>query len=336
MSDVTCNLGCVNQPTTVYYHYPCVDGWVSALAAWLALGPSATYEGWPTTRDRAAGLAAQNDAWSLGPGSEERDPAVPGRLYYFLDHTPPTELLVSLLERGCSIVILDHHDSALRRLPELARLERSTGRLVARVSKERSGCWAAWEFFHPGAPVPQLVQYEDDRDRWQWALPDSRPISASIHTFPVPPVGDEVHFDMWTQLMQTLETEAGRGSVREAGEVHLLPQTAIVTRQLRRTRLGLVCGYEVPVVNVTAYHSETLHELLLRNPGAPFVAGYWDDHTARHWSLRSREDRGCDVSLIVETKGGGGHTLAAGFEEPLPPSAHGPVVLDDARERRSA
>jgi hypothetical protein len=276
--------------------------------------------GWPAGANPAAALAAQNDQ---------------SRVAYFLDVCPPSDVLQGLLERGKEIVVLDHHESTLRRIPELAQLRQSTGRLVSVVSAAMSGAAHAQAFFHPDDPPPVLVRYVDDRDRWSWELPCSREISAVLDSFPIPAEGHPEAFAQWLALATVLETPEGFGQQATAGAVLLRVQDALVERQISRAREGLVLGCHVPIVNLTAHHSQTLARLLTLCPEAPFVAGYFDDADRRHWSLRTRPERRVDVSLLAERVGGGGHTLAAGFEEPLPPCSRGPVIHPDY-EARSA
>lgn len=309
--------------STVCYHYPCVDGWVSALSAWLVLGHEATFVAWPAGLSTLADLAAQN-----GPAFAA------GRTVYFLDVCPPTAVLQELLERGCQVVVLDHHESSQRRIPELAQLKKSTGRLVSVIDGGMSGAMHAYAFFHPDDPPPALVRYVDDRDRWVWALPHSREISAVLDSFPIPAEADAAAFEQWKALALSLETPEGFVQHATAGAVLLRVQDQLVMRQLERAREGVVLGHAVPIVNLTVHHSQTLACLLAMHPEAPFVAGYFDDAGSRHWSLRTRPDRGTDVSLLAERAGGGGHTLAAGFEEPLPPCSQGPMTHD--YEARSA
>lgn len=314
----------------VVYHFPCLDGWLAAMAAWQALG------------DEAHLVPYHHGSSLADPVPAFREGAV---AVHYLDVTPPAELLIQQLEQGREVVILDHHDSALRRLPELQALGRSTGRLTALVDPRAAACLHAWRTYMGDAPVPALYRYVDDRDRWVWALDQSQAVSAYLAAVPFYAAGEVTTaqaFARWLELQRQLDDPDGHAQAQGVGRVLLGVQQQQVTRQLAAARMGEVAGVRVPVVNVTAYHSEVLAALLQAHPQAPFVAGYRDEAQTRHWSLRTQLGRGVDVALLAEALGGAGHTLAAGFEEPLPPSSLGPVRLDQpqapkkGRRRRSA
>ena len=77
--------------------------------------------------------------------------------------------------------------------------------------------------------------------------------------------------------------------------------------------VGEITGHRVPVASCSYdFVSEAAHELLNRNPDAPFAACIVRSHDGTTYSLRSMDDR-MDVSEIAKSYGGGGHRNAAGF-----------------------
>lgn len=206
-----------------------------------------------------------------------------------VDFAYPRECLLELRGRVRDLLVLDHHRSARKDLDGLP---------FARFDMDRSGSGLAWEFFHPGQPEPEMLAYVEDWDLWRFRLPECREVHNAMSSFPF-------DFALWEGLeVATLRSE---------GRILLRYQEVLVRHLADHAGVGEVGGHRVPVVNCPGdLRSEVGHELLARNPEAPFVA-LWsvDSRGYQAWSLRSRGD--FDVSALAATLGGGGHLAAAGF-----------------------
>jgi oligoribonuclease NrnB/cAMP/cGMP phosphodiesterase (DHH superfamily) len=195
------------------------------------------------------------------------------------------------------VTVIDHHKTAQKELE---------GVPFATFDMEHSGCVLTWKHFFPEEIAPDFLGYIQDRDLWRFKMEGSKEVNAAIATYPY-------DFEKWS-ILCTLGMELipeGRTALR------------VIEREAKRTaasallqRVG-ASDCLAPVVNCTAFISETCHEMLALHT-APFVAAYFDDlpRGKRVWSLRSRP--GFDVSDIARSMGGGGHAQAAGFEERLP------------------
>ena len=138
----------------VLYHAHCRDGFGAAYAAWKRLGDKATY---------------------IPCKYGDPPPGVSGKNVIILDFSYPREIVEKMYEEANSLIILDHHKSAMEDLCDLD---------FAWFSEDHSGAFLAWHFFHPGEDVPKFISYIEDRDLWKWKLPYSREFSAAFETVP--------------------------------------------------------------------------------------------------------------------------------------------------------
>jgi uncharacterized protein len=266
-------MGATETGTTILYHAFCADGFGAAWAAWKRFGYEASY------------LPVQHGT-DPPPVTEEND-------VFILDFSYPRAVIVEMHARFRSLQIIDHHRTAE---DELRGLD------YALFDDTKSACVLAWETFHPGTTVPELLRYIMDRDLWLHRLPESREVTAGLSSYPM-------DFEVWNGLaIETLARE---------GVAILRYQRELVSLACANVRIDEVAGYEVPVVNAPWFGSEVGAALLERFPDAPFVAIYFDRGDGkRQWSLRSRED--FDVSAVARRFQNGGHRQAAGFESELP------------------
>lgn len=189
------------------------------------------------------------------------------------------------------LTIIDHHKTAeleLERLP------------YAHFDMNKSGAVLAWEYFTGGDPAPSLLQYVQDRDLWQWELPNSEEINLGIAAMPF-------EFEDWYKAEMDDLLMAGKAikSFQDG-------QIKSSMKSIRIMTLGCEVGdFEVPVCNATANISELGNEMCKAYPKAPFSISYCDRADIRTWSLRSIGE--FDVSAVAKTFGGGGHKNAAGF-----------------------
>jgi len=259
--------------THVLYHANCADGFGAALAAWKVLGSRAEYV-------------------PVRHGDEP--PELPADAHVaIVDFSYLREALLAVKDKVASLIVLDHHKSASDQMDGLD---------FAHFDMAKSGARMAWEFWHPGQELPELLAYVEDRDLWRWALPESREVSMALHCYPS-------DFDVWSSLsMDDLRTE-GRAIMRF--------QTQLLSRAVSRARLTKLGEHEIPVVNSCLFQSELGDELCKLYPDAPFAGVYYVTKEGREaWSLRSIGE--FDVAEVAKPFGGGGHRNAAGFARDAP------------------
>jgi hypothetical protein len=275
--------------TLVLYHGHCADGFGAALSAWLALGDAAEYRpclyGEPT-------------------------PDVSGRDVFILDYSFEPDVMHALGRQARRITLLDHHISAQKRLQHIhldcdCRLHFDLG---------RSGAVIAWEYFHPGQPVPYLLQAVQARDLWTWDVPDARPFLAALDLLPT-------EFAAWKAVLEQSEDERARMVERGvAMEAKYDALCASIAEQPAPIRIDGELGL---MVNAPSDFASAVGSLLANKSGTFSLIWRVDAQGRLKCSLRSVKS--FDVERLAARFGGGGHAQAAAFILP------GERVLDVLR-----
>lgn len=285
------------------YHDKCADGFTSAWAVYKAFGDEVDF---------------------FGGVHQNPPPDVKGRDVIMVDFSYKRPVIDEMAAVASSILILDHHktaeadlapfvgtaiDSTLCEEWQRSKLGDPTARKVnALFDMTRSGALITWEFFHPGRPVPNIVQYVSDRDLWQFKLPLSREVNAYIFAH-------EYTFRNWNYLDAATRDHMGVQHVGDMGgaieKKHHKDVAELTAAFKRRMMIG---GHEVWAANIPYTLTSDAGHLMAM--GEPFAACYWDTPEGRVFSLRST-DEGLDVSEIAKKYGGGGHRNASGFRLPL-------------------
>ena len=132
-----------------FFHAGCPDGFGAVWSAWRAWGDDARYVA--RGHDDPLDLTLCEDA-----------------LVAFVDIAPPTEAVSQLAEVAGRIVVLDHHVSARSRFAEDPRVTDALagGGHHIHFDLDHSGAVLAWQWFHPDAEPPALLQYVEDQDLW--------------------------------------------------------------------------------------------------------------------------------------------------------------------------
>ncbi len=125
----------------VVYHAPCNDGSGAAVGAWLKLGDSVSYV--RRTYHKAF-----------------EESKIVGKNVVVLDASFKREELLALRAKTKTMMILDHHDSAMRDLADVPGCF---------FCMQNSGAVLSWHYFHGlNTPPPTLLRLIEDRDLWKW------------------------------------------------------------------------------------------------------------------------------------------------------------------------
>lgn len=256
-----------NPPDAVLYHAECADGFGAAWAIWKQ---------YPTARF----IPVKH---GNPPPTDMKDQRV-----VIVDFSYARPILETMAAETKELLILDHHITAEQALAGLP---------YAYFDMKKSGAVLGWEWAH-GTSAPWLLQYIQDKDLWNWALPGSREINAAIASYPF-------DFQRWNGFTQSELEQEGRAILRYEQELvgKLAAQAVMVDFQ----------GAVIPAVQSAILTTQVGERL---SPNHPFCLIWHDRDTRRYFSMRSRED-GTDVGSIAASFGGGGHTHAAGFSVAL-------------------
>lgn len=267
-------------PLVIYHGTGCLDGFGSAYAAYCFFkkeqGVDAEYL-----------AVAHGDVLNLEVG---------GRDIYIVDFSFKRDVLSGLCDKANKVVVLDHHESAQK---ELEGLDDLYSNLTVVFDMARSGAVITWEYFHQ-VPVPPLLANIQDRDLWQFRIPDSKHVNAALMSYPY-------EFELWDQFANC--NDHLKTLIIEGRAINRFRDKMIETYK-KKVIFGKIAGFTVPIVSCpNVITSELLSELAI---GHPFAASYSDKGDKRGWSLRSTKE-GENVASIAAAFGGGGHPNAAGF-----------------------
>lgn len=255
------------DPTAVLYHADCADGFGAAWALWKKY-PDARYI--PVKHGQ--------------PPPEELD----GAHVVMVDFSYRREVIEQLAQSTASLLILDHHVTAQAALAGLP---------YAYFDVKKSGAVLAWEWAH-AEPVPWLLQYVQDKDLWQWRLPDSREMNAALASYPF-------DFQVWEGLTRDVLKMEGRAILRR--------DHSLIDKIIEESVLVEFEGETVPAVYSPVMTSQIGERLC---QGFPFCLIWHERDGLRYFSLRSKPGT-ADVSALASRYGGGGHVNAAGFSRPI-------------------
>lgn len=274
----------MSTQTMVIYHGKCLDGFT---AAWVA--------NWGMTSAKAPPSKWHVEAIPAQYG--EAPPDVTGREVIIVDFSYPPDVLREMADKAWHIHVIDHHKTAIEKLEGF---DHPNVKLF--LNTERSGAYLTWQYFFEGHPVPRIVEYVDDRDRWVFNNVDTKPFNEALFSYPQNLPSWNFAYDSPHVLV-----EAGHSLLRkQEKDIKDTIEAGLV--------VGEVGGFSVPTVNTAANISDTCDTLLQMFPDAPFAATWWMRADGKQvWSLRSRKGSDVDVAAIAQKYGGGGHKHAAGF-----------------------
>ena len=262
--------------TICIYHANCADGFGAAWVVRKALGDISAFD------------------IDFHPGTYQNPPPdVAGKDVVIVDFSYKRPVLIEMAQMANSILIIDHHKSAIDDLIELP------SNVIAKFDMNHSGAMLTWEHFFPGQVPPPLLLHIEDRDLWRFALQNTREIQANVFSYPY-------DFQVWDTLMAMAPTAlvVGGEAIERKHLKDIRELLGVMTREM------MIGGFQVLAANLPyTMSSDAGHELA---KGRPFAACYWFTKEGVCFSLRS-SDEGLDVSEIAKQYGGGGHRNAAGF-----------------------
>ncbi len=217
---------------------------------------------------------------------------------FIVDFSYPFETMVRICEVAKSVVLLDHHASALKACKEITNSNFD----MSYCTTENSGAVIAWKYV--GSRVPLLANHIQDRDLWKFEMEGTKEINAALLLEDRSPEG----FFRLTQepVVRLLQT----------GKALLLQQDAYIDSVRRSCTRKMLIGYhEIPTANANGMFASELGNILAKESPCSMAATYYDTEHGRVFSLRSVGDE-ADVSEVAKRYGGGGHFNAAGFKVP--------------------
>ena len=300
----------------VIYHDHCTDGFGAAFAAWLKLGDEGV-EYLPMDYGQVKTI---DDLTSLS-----KRPLCGNTTVYVLDFSMPREVMDRLLKSCKKLVWLDHHKTAFEMydLPPTRFNAEAEGKHIE-LDNDRSGAMIAWNYFHPDKEVPMFIKHIDDRDRWQFKIPDSKEFHAALGTM------KPWSFTQWDEFFTGVHAGyeenkvyhnmyvSGRAIIKAhdinvSSSVAASKKTCVVTwRQPDPEVDGIMVDSTGLAANTTPHLASDAGHNLAVESGTFGLCWYMGKNGMAKCSFRSNGDY--DVSAIAKAFGGGGHKNAAGCE----------------------
>lgn len=269
--------------TVILYHGNCPDGFGGAYAAWKKFGDTAEYI--PMSRD------------------VEPPMGFTGAHLYFVDFCYPQEIMDRYIAEAAAVTVLDHHEGVeevIIKMPEY------------RFTSEHSGSVIAWEYFHPGAPTPLLLQYIEQGDLYKFEMPQSEEVLSYVYTRPH-------SFAEWDTLAAQLENPEERARITEKGAMYAEHKQISVEQIMHVAELVEFEGYRTYLASCSKqFTSPVGNQLAKKLPPIAIIS------SVHSWGLRVslRSDGTIDVSTLARKYGGNGHPYAAAFSlhwgDPIP------------------
>jgi oligoribonuclease NrnB/cAMP/cGMP phosphodiesterase (DHH superfamily) len=253
----------------------------------------------------------------------EDPPDCKGKEVWLVDFSYKRDVMIEkIIKPSTRTIIMDHHktaqadlDGILDELREKHRLQRDGDRVVFDMQRSGSGILAdeleAEAGKKAGFHKPKifgrslwLVDYVEDRDLWNWKLPNSDLFSAYLASVPMT-------FGSWDAVY-----DAGLNAAVEGGRAIKRYIDTFGEKIREQARFETIGEYRVPTINTPYMNiSDHLNALAEQYPDAPFSAGYFRKRDGDwQFSLRVRKGSDFDCSAVATEFGGGGHRAAAGFE----------------------
>ena len=272
----------------VIYHGNCADGFTSAWLANMHYGENNpdlaghTPNRWVV--DHHAGVYGKPP------------PDVTGRDVYILDFSYTPEVMQVICDEAKFVTHIDHHASAIKAMADFHHK-----RIRKIYDDQRCGAWLTAKYFWPEREPSRMIELVDDRDRWQFRFPQTRPFHASLFSRPYQ-IGE------WNRLNAMIPEAIREGEAIDRKHFKDINELLDVCMQME-----VIDGVTVPVANLPyTMASDACHLMLERVPEAPFAAAwYMRADEMNVFSFRSRDGE-TDVSEIAKKFGGGGHKTAAG------------------------
>ena len=273
----------------VFYHAGCMDG---LAAAWVM------NERLETEAHKVTCIPCQY-------GDSIDYSLVEGKNVYVVDFSFPEKVFWDILEKAAWVTWIDHHATAIKALSDF-----HPKRFTKHTNTSYSGAMLAWLYcYPPTTKIPKLLEMIQDRDLWQFKIPETKAVHAYLKTRPMT-------LETFGETALMVEDPAAMELIVGIGKAVLSVQGTMIASCIKSPRMmpfqvGEV-SYQIPVFNCPGgLTSDACDTFLKANEQFTIVASYFDNETHRVFSLRSNE--GVNCSAIASAYGGGGHPRACGF-----------------------
>lgn len=268
----------------VIYHAACMDGIASAACAHQAL---------------------QGQAEFLPRAYDQAPPDVTGRQVYILDFSFKPAELQHMLDTAQSVVMLDHHEPAMRATcaHSFCGLHKPS---LFHFETRKCGARLAWEHFFPGQALPALIRVVEAHDLFLPERLELKDVHAWLERLPKT-LADWVPLLSWDHT-ELLAKGKEQRSAREAVEA--------LCREIEKQAHPItLAGVQGLAVNAPHELRNELGNRLAERCGTFGMT--WQVTEARKVKVSLRGTAGFEVLPLAQAFGGSGHPCAASMYLPL-------------------
>lgn len=285
----------------IYYHFPCTDGALAALALYMA------YKDDPTIVLQFVPHKTRTEL-SL----EEEAPLCAGAdMVWLLDYCGPAGFLEWVCGVSKHVRLVDHHKTAREMVDGMAN---PPANLEVNIDMKSSGCMLALAYGGANHLTPEMrrvFEYVEDNDIWTHRLPNSKEYSDGLAML-------DLNFDFSgnhykEQFEHMLCAIPDEHSLIQMGRDDAVRKQALITGYMNRCYVVVVIeGCAILATDIHEKHhyliSELGHQLAERSPSGIGAVYRWETQRV---ALRGID--GVDTTPIASLYGGGGHAGASGF-----------------------
>ena len=283
-------------PVIIFYHKNCPDG---IAAGWVFIRHICS--------DRRLDLSQVYCVPAYAGRKAPTDLDFRGKEIVILDLSWKREDLLRIASEAKSILVLDHHKSAISvlfgRLPDNVTIVLDTTRSAAQI---------AWDRWNQQSARPWFIDVIGDRDLWKWKIPLSREIGEYL--------GEKGMYSL-TKMTELLDWTID--DIERAGEEGGKILKEKEKNSQRFAERATFCNFYTPGTTYKVYLTECPHEyasdvghILSNKPECDFAVMWRYCFSLDEWQLSCRSSKNrpdIDLSTITRNIGGGGHAKAAGF-----------------------
>ena len=267
----------------VLYHDD-ADGYASALAAYLQFGSNAIYQ-----------------KVQYGQEFPIKD-LTPEDVIYILDFSYKKEILEDIHSKVSKLVVIDHHETAMRELDHLD---------YAIFDLDKSGARLSWEYFREDMEVPYLIRLVEDRDLWKFNLEETKAFDAGMRS-----TGQYSKIDFW---LQVYNVQSIFDQIVHDGKLLVKDLEGRVNSFINnpdKYKVVDIDGHKVAVYNTTTDISELGNAFNTQMDVDYSISYFWTNKGELVLSYRGKKGH-VHVGDLCKAMGGGGHAAAAGVKLPF-------------------
>ena len=260
---------------TVIYHGDCTDGFTAAWVAWRKFGYTASY------------VPMYHKDFNF----EENKQLFENKDVYILDYSFSLVDYLKIQAVASSVILLDHHKSALIKL---------RGCAGCYFDLNRCGCVIAWNYFFPQEAVPSFLNLVQDMDLEQRKMRDSAAFYQSLLLI-------NKSFDNWNLFLDKNYLD----EIIQQGYLLLKLHEAQV-RELSKLAVSIeMNGVSGLAANAPTMFASDLGKLLATTSNSFGMVWHVQSSGLVKCSLRSVPT--VDCSILAAKFGGGGHPQVSAF-----------------------